>query len=177
MRLSGLWDGQAHYSRRVSKADLPPCGLYRTVAPIGGVEPGRLVYFHNHGNPGPGVYFPERWAHNRAKWSEKGATVPDDFDPRALQALPAEGFYRVVRAFHCCAKLCTEFQPEQLVQLGYNGAGKALLFIPTLQGGAITVPDRGTMIDDAALANISKLELPEAEARDDLSLPRGIVIH
>ena len=25
---------------------LPPCGLYRTVRPIAGVDAGRLVYFH-----------------------------------------------------------------------------------------------------------------------------------
>lgn len=161
----------------MSNSDLPPCGLYRTVKPIGGVEAGRLVYFHNHGDPGPGVYFPERWTHNRAKWSEKGVTVPPDFDPRALRGLPAEGFYRVKRAFHCCEKKCVEFEPDQMVQLGYNGAGKGLLFIPTLQRGAITTPERGTMIDDEALEHLALLKFPEAEARDDLSLPRGIVIH
>ena len=37
---------------------LPACGLYRTLLPIGDLEAGRLVYFHNHGNPGAGVYFP-----------------------------------------------------------------------------------------------------------------------
>jgi hypothetical protein len=157
--------------------DLPPCGLYRTVLPIAGLEAGRLVYFHNHGNPGPGLYFPERWAHNRANFSEKGQTVPPDFDPKSLQPLPAEGFYRVKRAFHCCEKKCVEFQPEQLVQLGYNGNAKGLLFIPTLSSGAITVPDRGTLIDDAAFTSIVQLVFPEAEARDDLSMPRGIVIH
>lgn len=145
--------------------------------PIAGLEAGRLVYFHNHGNPGPGVYLPERWSHNRAHWASTGTTLPDDFDPRALRALPAEGFYRVKRAFHCCEKKCVQFEPEQLVQLGYNGAGKPLLFLPTLQGGAITTPDRGTMIDDVALDQLVALVLAEAEARDDLSLPRGIVIH
>ena len=157
--------------------DLPPCGLFRTVKPIGSIEPGRLVYFHNHGNPGPGLYFPERWTHNRAIWSERGTTVPADFDPRSIHALPAEGFYRVKRSFHCCTKKCVQFEPDQMVQLGYNGSGKGLLFIPTLQGGAITTPDRGTMIDDEAFESISQLKFPEAEARDDLSMPRGIVIH
>ena len=145
--------------------------------PIAGLEAGRLVYFHNHGNPGPGLYLPERWSHNRAHWSSTGQTVPADFDTSVLRALPAEGFYRVKRAFHCCEKKCVEFQPEQLVQLGYNGAGKALLFLPTLQRGAITTPERGTMIDDVALDQLVALVLAESEARDDLSLPRGIVIH
>jgi hypothetical protein len=161
----------------VSTSELPPCGLYRTVKPVAGIEAGRLVYFHNHGNPGPGLYAPERWAHNRAIWSERGTTVASDFDPRSIRALPAEGFYRVKKAFHCCEKKCVQFEPDQMVQLGYNGTGKGLLFIPTLQGGAITVPERGTVIDDEAFESIAQLKFPESEARDDLSMPRGIVIH
>jgi hypothetical protein len=161
----------------VSTNELPPCGLYRTVKPVAGIDAGRMVYFHNHGNPGPGMYLPERWAHNRAIWSERGQTCPPDWDPRALRALPAEGYYRVKRAFHCCTKKCVQFEPDQMVQLGYNGSGKGLLFIPTLASGAITVPERGTMIDDEAFESIVQLKFPEAETRDDLSMPRGIVIH
>ena len=155
--------------------ELPPCGLYRTVKPIGDVEAGRLVYFHNHGNPGPGFYFPERWAHNRATFSQNGVTAPADFDPRALRALPAEGFYRVKAPFFCCEKECVKFEPESLVQLGYNGAGKALVFIPEFAGGVINVPERGTFVDDDALGNLVLLKL--AERTDDISLPRGIVVH
>jgi hypothetical protein len=155
--------------------ELPPCGVYRTLKQIGEIDAGRLVYFHNHGNPGPGLYFPESWAHNRARFSEKGMTVPADFDPRAMRALPPEGFYRVKAAFFCCEKKCTKFEPDQLVQLGYNGAGKALVFIPELGNGAITVPERGTFVDDAALPNLVQLKLPER--RDDISMPRGLVVH
>ena len=160
--------------------DLPPCGLYRTVAPIGDVETGRLVYFHNHGNPGPGVYFPERWSHNRAHFTPRGTTVPPDFDPKALRSLPAEGFYRVTTAFFCCAKKCKRFEPEAMVQLGYNGAGRALLFLPELVAGAITVPETGALIDDGALANLVALAVGERRSEGgggDLSLPRGIVVH
>jgi hypothetical protein len=162
------------YARGVS-TELPPCGLYRTVKKIGDLEAGRLVYFHNHGNPGPGLYFPERWSHNRAHFSESGMTVPDHFDPRSLRALPAEGFYRVKAAFYCCEKQCVKFEPDAFVQLGYNGAGKALVFVPEFAGGVIGVPDRGTFVDDAALENLVQLKL--AEKRDDISMPRGIVVH
>ena len=162
------------YHHAVS-TDLPPCGLYRTVQPIGEVDAGRLVYFHNHGNPGPGLYFPERWSHNRAHFSQHGVTVPADFDPRALRALPAEGFYRVKAAFYCCEKECVKFEPDAFVQLGYNGAGKPLVFIPELDGGVISVPERGTFVDEAALANLVQLKLPERT--DDIALPRGIVVH
>jgi hypothetical protein len=155
--------------------DLPPCGLYRTVKPIGEIDAGRLVYFHNHGNPGPGLYFPERWSNNRAHFSQNGMTVPADFDPRSIRALPAEGFYRVKAPFFCCDKQCMKFEPDAFVQLGYNGAGKALVFIPELAGGVISVPERGTFVDENVLENLVLLKL--AERTDDIALPRGIVVH
>jgi hypothetical protein len=145
------------------------------VSPIGGVPPGQLVYFHNHGDPGPGLYLPERWTANRAHFSPKGTTLPIVFDPGALLPLPAEGFYRVATAFFCCEKRCVRFEPEAFVQLGYNGAGRALLFVPELAVDAITVPERGTPINDAALANLSALRV--SERRQDLALPRGILVH
>lgn len=158
-------------------SELPPCGLYRTAKKIGPVEAGRLVYFHNHGNPGPGVYFPEKWTHNRAVFAQNGQTVPQPMEAGALHPLPAEGFYRVAKAFHCCEKKCTEFQPDQLLQLGYNGAGKALVFIPEYVNGGLEVPERGTFVDDDVLVHMTALKYPERERRDDLSLPRGIVVH
>lgn len=157
--------------------DLPPCGLYRTVKQIGGIEPDRLVYFHNHGNPGPGLYFPEKWNSNRAVFQANGTTVPDDFDPKSLRPLPPEGFYRVTKAFHCCEKKCTQFEPEALLQLGYNGNGRGILFAPEYSNGAIRVPERGSIIDDEAFKSLVGLKLAEVEAKNDLSLPRGIVVH
>ena len=162
----------------MSSDALPPCGLYRTVKPIGSVEAGRLVYFHNHGDPGPGVYFPEKWSHNRASFSPKGMTVPPGFDASALRPLPAEGFYRVAKQFVCCPKKCVQFEPEMMLQLGYNGAGKPLLFLPELVNGAISVPETGALIDDAALKNITALAVGERRTEGaDLSMPRGIVVH
>lgn len=159
----------------VSNEALPPCGLYRTVAAIGEVPAGRLVYFHNHGDPGAGLYFPETWTGNRAKFSPRGTTLPRVFDVRALQALPAEGFYRVTSGFHCCEKQCMRFDPDMFVQLGYNGAGQALLFVPELGGSAVQIPERGTPISDKAFGHLTALKV--AERRDDIALPRGIVVH
>ena len=157
---------------------LPPCGLYRTIRQIGPLPANRLVYFHNHGNPGPGVYTPERWTANRAKFSPNGTTVPADFDPSALRALPAEGFYRVTAPFFCCSKKCVQYEPEAFVQLGYNGEGRALLFVPELRTSGIQIPERGTAIDDAAFGKLVALKVHENQAQGpDLSLPRGIVVH
>jgi hypothetical protein len=160
-------------------SELPPCGIYRTVKAFGTVEAGRLVYFHNHGNPGPGVYFPEKWNHNRAQFSENGTTVPTDFDPKVLSPLLAEGFYRVTSSFYCCEKQCAKFEPDAFVQLGYNGAGKALVFVPELGPHGITIPERGSMVDDNQLKNLTALKLPERDGgqKMDLSLPRGMIVH
>ncbi|MBA3541320.1 MAG: hypothetical protein H0T79_17040 [Deltaproteobacteria bacterium] len=161
-------------------ANLPPCGLYRTASPVANVPAGRLVYFHNHGNPGPGIYLPEKWTNNRAHFAPNGHTMPTDFDPAVLLPVPPEGFYRVTSAFHCCEKKCVQYEPEAFVQLGYNGAGRALLFVPELGTGSIDVPDRGTFIDDTAFPHLSLLQVAErkaAEGAGNLSLPRGIVVH
>lgn len=159
---------------------LPPCGVYRTVAAVAGIDANQLVYFHNHGDPGPGLYLPESWSNNRAVFSTKGFTIPADFNPSAMVALPAEGFYRVTTAFYCCAKKCTQFQPDAFVQLGYNGAGRALVFMPELDGGAIAIPDRGSAVEDHTLANLAPLKVTERKGGSsniDISLPRGIIVH
>lgn len=162
---------------------LPDCGLYRTVQPIGSIPAGRLVYFHNHGDPGPGFYFPEAWAHNRARFGAKGTTAPADLDARALRRLPAEGFYRVAAPFHCCEKKCVRYEIDALVQLGYNGTGQALVFTPEVGAAGVTLPERGTVVDDAAFANLVQLKVNDTGAKDDhgggnaISMPRGIIFH
>jgi hypothetical protein len=158
--------------------DLPPCGLYRTVTAIGGIDAGRLVYFHNHGDPGPGIYQPEAWSNNRARFAANGTTIPADFDPKSLKPLPAEGFYRVTAAFYCCPKQCTKFEPAAFVQLGYNGAGRALVFVPELGMHGIALPERGTLVDDAVLSNLDPLRVVEGQSTGpEIVLPRGIVVH
>ena len=72
-----------------------------------------------------------------------------------------------------------------MVQLGYNGAGRALLFLPELVSGALTVPETGSLVDDAVLPKLSALAVAERRGAGggggggdgDLSLPRGIVVH
>src|SRR4051794_5787570 len=103
---------------------LPDCGVYRTRVPLGEIPAGRLVYFHNHGEPGAGIYLPSGWALNRAQWHKNGTPIPDAAWSLTLEPLAAEGFYRVREPFTCCEKRCRTYEAELLVQLGYNGEGQ-----------------------------------------------------
>ena len=53
-----------------------------------------------------------------------------DRAPRAVITFAPEGLYWVRERFFCCEKRCRAFEANQLVQLGYNGEGDALLFVP-----------------------------------------------
>ena len=108
-----------------------PCGLYRTSKAIDDKIPaGIMVYFHNHGNPGPGVYPVEKWRNNKAVFAKGGVMIPNDAYAKTLLPLKPEAFYRVMEPFYCCEKHCRLFEKNTLVQLGYNGRAEALLFVP-----------------------------------------------
>ena len=155
-------------------ASLPSCGLYRTRVMVGSIPAGRLVYFHNHGHPGPGIYPPESWRKNRAQFSSKGVPM-GDVDPSAvLEPLPPEGFYRVSEAFHCCAKRCREFPAETLVQLGYDAGARPILFVPSLQDGVITSPVRGTAVELDLVEKLARVRIVEAEPGGP---PSGVMLH
>ncbi|HBU47777.1 MAG: hypothetical protein VX405_12120 [Myxococcota bacterium] len=132
----------------MSETNLPPCGIYRTtVASLDGIKAERLVYFHNHGNPGPGVYYPSGWQDNRARFDSRGIVIPSDEYASSLEALPSEGFYSVRSKFHCCDKECREFLPNDLVQLGYNSKAVPILFIPGFRDGEFHLPETGFPVD------------------------------
>ena len=156
--------------------DKVACGLYRTTLAMGAeILTDTLVYYHNHGNPGPGLYPVQKWRNNKAIFTERGATVVDHKYPQTLKALPTEGFYRVVEAFFCCEKNCTQFEADSLVQLGYNGAGQALLFRPSWSVAGVLLPDRGTRISDDKFVHLQALKMrftsapsePEGSPIDD----------
>ncbi|MGB5694774.1 MAG: hypothetical protein WBM46_03900 [Polyangiales bacterium] len=139
---------------------LPPCGLYRTTGPIGPIDEGRLVYFHNHGDPGPGIYLPKDWRHNRAEFEAKGHVIDDPGLIRFLQPLPPEGFYRVIGSFHCCEKQCRRFEEDALLQLGYNANADPILFIPELVDAMLAIPAKGWKTTLEALGNVRALRVP-----------------
>jgi hypothetical protein len=138
---------------------LPPCGLYRTTGQVGPIPAGRLVYFHNHGDPGPGLYLPASWHRNRMRLEERGTLLPSPQDVRLLEPLPPEGFYRVTTPFHCCAQRCRLFEADLLVQLGYDAAGQAIVFVPEIVDGMLAAPEQGSRIDHDQLPNLKLLKV------------------
>jgi len=142
---------------------LPPCGLYRTTGSIGVVEAGRLVYFHNHGDPGPGVYVPSGWRYNRALFDAKGQAIEDPGLVRFLLPLPREGFYLVLNPFHCCEKKCRLFEQDALLQLGYSGDGEPILFVPELVDHMFAIPAKGWKTTLETLGNLRFLRVPETK--------------
>ncbi|HXJ37243.1 MAG TPA: hypothetical protein VMS22_24705 [Candidatus Eisenbacteria bacterium] len=146
---------------------LPPCGLYRTTRDLEQHVPaGRLVYFHNHGNPGPGVYLPSGWTLNRAQWHERGHTIPSPEWAASLVPLPLEGLYRVRDAFVCCEKRCRTYEPDLLVQLGYNAEAEPLLFLPEWTPSGLAIPEMGAPIDAERIACLVPLKVTAGEPAD-----------
>jgi hypothetical protein len=69
------------------------------------------------------------------------------------------------------------FEPEAFVQLGYNGEGRPLLFVPEIASGGIAVPERGTFVDDAALTNLVALHVADRPGSDDDASGAGGAVH
>jgi len=137
----------------------PPCGLYRTTRALEALPAGRLVFFHNHGDPGPGIYLPRAWNLNRAEWHAKGTTVSDPAWSSTLEALPEEGLYSVQSSFFCCEQSCVRFEEGQLVQLGYDGEAQPILFMPEWSARGLGFPARGTRLDRDRLGHIKLLKV------------------
>jgi hypothetical protein len=144
----------------MSATALPPCGIYRTTQQLGEIPAGKLVYFHNHGEPSAGIYLPSRWAQNRASFDTRGTPIPGPWWAATLDPLAYEGFYRVREAFHCCDKRCVEFAPEQLVQLGYNAEAEPIVFVPELRNEQFAIPERGMLIDRSRIGKLAPLKVP-----------------
>jgi hypothetical protein len=152
---------------------LPPCGLYRTTQPVAGIIPaGRLVYFHNHGDPGPGIYLPQSWSMNRASWQPRGHTLGNDAEAAHLTPLPAEGLYMVTERFFCCEKRCNTYEANQLVQLGYDGEATPLLFVPELNAHGLGFPERGNRLDASSLSRLTLLRVAQGN-----EAPRDVFVH
>lgn len=137
---------------------LPPCGMYKTGSRLGDIPAGRLVYFHNHGDPSPAVFLPDGWIENRARFSSVGVSIPGDWWAVTLDALAPEGFYRVREAFTCCEKNCRQFHVDQLVQLGYTAEAEPIVFEVSVIDLMLEIPDEGTPISRARISKLAPLK-------------------
>ena len=150
---------------------LPPCGIYRTTQPLEAIPAGRLVYFHNHGDPGPGVYLPERWVNNRAIWQARGTTATSEAWIGSLQALPAEGLYKVREEFFCCVNRCRRYEVGALVQLGYDAEAGALLFVPEWTEASLHFPVDGLKFEAKNAQRLEPLKVTEAAPASGVRSP------
>ncbi|MCK5688526.1 hypothetical protein KAI87_04605 [Myxococcota bacterium] len=146
--------------------NLPPCGFFKTTIPIGAIEADRLVYFHNHGDPGPGIYPPHAWKNNRARFSEQGSPLEDLELVDTLEPLAPEGLYRIKEDITCCEKNCTTYSKGLLVQLGYNGKAQPILFVPQWKNGDLTFPERGNALDEDRIAKLERLDVADASPQE-----------
>lgn len=145
------------------------CGLYLTMEPIAGtIEAGKLVFFHNHGEPGPAVHRTISYRHNKAIFSRRGIELPFDGYERTLKPLLAEGFYRVLREFSCCEKRCRMFREGTLIQLGYKEDGKPILFVPEWTYKGLVLPSKGTRVSEGDLSALESVKVVRAFRRQDL---------
>ena len=151
----------------MASSNLPPCGIYKTTDPIGSISPDSFVYFHNHGDPGPGIYTPEKWIQNRAIFRSKGVPLSNELQAKGLIPLPLEGFYRVRQALKPSSNSQTVFQPGQLVQIGYNSRAETILFVPQWGANGLEIPARGVIIEPENMRLLEYLSV--AQAADDPS--------
>lgn len=142
---------------------LPPCGIYKTTTNIAKIPADRFVYFHNHGDPGAGIYMPERWLNNRAEFSKQGTPLSNDEESATLIPLPPEGLYRVRQTFKCTANSNIAFSPGQLVQLGYNRRADSILFVPIWNETGLVMPERGVLMEPENIRYLEQLLVGHAK--------------
>jgi len=147
---------------------LPKCGLYKTTEALGPIPSSRLVYFHNHGNPGAGVYLPEAWNQNRARFQKQGHVLSDESKASTLISLPNEGFYRVEKEFTCCEKNCRVFEEDALIQIGYDAEANAIAFVPRITQHGLALPERGSRLLPDRFDSLKALKVSVENEKSDL---------
>lgn len=145
--------------------DLPPCGLYRTTARLGDVPAGSLVYFHNHGDPDPGIFLPSGSSGRLTTFRAEGVSLPGRHWARTLDPLRPEGYYRARESFVCCPRGCRTFAAEQLILLAYTVDARPVLYSPEIVDNALVLPEQGNVVDRALLSKLARLEVATRYSR------------
>jgi hypothetical protein len=139
--------------------DLPENGLYRTTTAMPGHEDafpaGVLVYIGEKSGQ-KFVVRPGQNRNNRWFWGDPTTPLRSPTWSRTLKKLRAEGYYTLPQQ--------VEFEgggrwlKNALVQLGYNGEGKGIIFVGEQRDAsnenALYFSDKGMMIEDAMLERL-----------------------
>ena len=154
-------------------AKMPQAGLYRTTKPLPGheqdVPAGVLVYIGSKPNDDlPFVVRPQINRRNRWFWADPTLPLRSVTWGDTLIDLPAQGFYTLPDELRLDGG--GVWVKGAIVQLGYNGDGKGILFVAEdheeSADNALYFSDRGVLITDdlmkklkwAAILPVSKKE-------------------
>ena len=142
--------------------DLPDPGLYRTTQPYPGHEEafpaGVLVYLGQPNNGGMKfVVRPGRNENNRWFWGEPTTRrLRSPTWAKTLKQLPSEGFYTLPDTIELDGG--GKWLKNAIVQLGYNGDGKGILFVGERRDAesenALYFSDQGLLIEDDMLERL-----------------------
>lgn len=143
--------------------ELPDSGLYRTTEPMPEHErefpADVLVYIGQQSNNGSGGKFivrPGRNTNNRWFWGEPTTPLRSPTWASTLKRLPVEGYYTLPDALDVGNG--GRWLKHAIVQLGYNEAGKGILFVAerrsASQENALFFSDRGILIEDDLLERL-----------------------
>ncbi|MFO0748210.1 MAG: hypothetical protein U1F43_21500 [Myxococcota bacterium] len=140
--------------------DAIPAGLYRTTTPLPGLEDdipaGVLVYVGERPDRTRFVVRPGSNRRNRWFWGEPVRTLPASGWMWTLKRLPSEGFYTLPETIELGQG--GRWLKNAIVQLGYNEAGRGLIFIAEERDGetrnVLEFSSYGRAIDDALLERL-----------------------
>lgn len=155
-----------------------PAGLYRTTLPMPGHEAaipaGVLVFVGQRAGGERFVVRPGSNRRNRWYWSDPTLPLPPSGWMWTLRRLPPEGFYTLPEAIELANG--GRWLKNAIVQLGYNGAGRGILFIAedhaTETDNVLRFSERGRVIEDDLLdrldwAPILPVSTPRTAPVDD----------
>ncbi len=139
--------------------DLPENGLYRTTTAMPGHEdafPAGVLVYVGEKSGQKFVVRPGQNRNNRWFWGEPTTTLRSPTWSRTLKKLRAEGYYTLPQ------ELTFEgggrWLKNAIVQLGYNGEGKAIIFVGEQRDAssenALFFSDKGMIIDDGMLERL-----------------------
>jgi hypothetical protein len=117
------------------------------------------VYFHNHSNQDvPLVLLPKDNQQNKWSFNDRGYLVRDLAWCDSLRPLKPEGFYTTDQPFQTGNAVVAK---GQVVQLGYNRDGEAVVFFPTYQAtsNSLVFPTKGMKVSGSVYDGLQELDL------------------